>query len=83
MIAHCLVCGDFLPTLYIAVTIVTVRQKCEVDHCQGLMVAVNVIYSSMGRGYRFTVVVGGKEVKPDVNLLTVFMVAVWAIIELS
>jgi len=48
-----------------------------VDHCQGLMVAVNVICSSMGRGYRFTVVVGGKEMKPDiVYLLNVFMFAV-------
>jgi len=27
MIAHCLVYGEFSPTLYIAVTIVTVRQK--------------------------------------------------------
>ena len=38
MFAHCLVCGDFLPTLYIAVTIVTVRQKWEVDCCHDLMV---------------------------------------------
>lgn len=55
MIAQCSVCCDFLLTLYIAVTIVTVRQKWEVDHCQGLMVGVKVICSSMGRCYIVTV----------------------------
>ena len=55
MIARCLLYSDILPTLYIAVTIVTVRQKWEVDHCQDLMLGVQVICSSMGRGYRVTV----------------------------
>jgi len=80
MITHCLVCGGILPTLYIAVTIVTVRQKWEVDHCQGLMVGVKIICSSMGSGYIVQWIAGGQEVKLGfVNLLSVFMVAVWAV----
>jgi hypothetical protein len=45
------------------------------------MVGVQVICSSMGRGY-IEWMVGGQEEKPDaVNLLTVFMVAVLAVFD--
>jgi hypothetical protein len=46
------------------------------------MVGVKVICSSMGRGYIVTVFGWRKEVQPDVvNLLTLFMVAVLAVLD--
>jgi len=84
MITHCWVCADILPTLYIVVTIVTVRQKWEVDRCQGLMVGVKIISSSIGSGYIVQWIAGGQEVKLGVvNLLNIFMVAVWAVFDYS